>query len=142
MHEQLVAVLEQVVELGVERPQPAVALVGLERAVPVRQVELVVVVQVVRRLDDRDRVVEPVLANPDDLLLTPHPTVVVAVAAGTFADRQLVLEDPGEMAGHDAECPLAAQLRGHQRSPSVVASVIGIMAGVQHYRSGRTMRKC
>ena len=41
--------------------------------------------------------------------------MVVAVAARALADRQLVLEDPGEVARRDAERPLAPEPGRHQR---------------------------
>ena len=108
---------EQVVELAVERAQPQVELVAVERPVARGDAELVVVVEVVRRLDDRDDAAEAVLADPDDLLLAADPAVVVAVAAGPLADRELVLEDPGEVAGRDAERPPPAQLVAISSSP-------------------------
>src|SRR5262245_16422211 len=49
--------------------------------------------------------------------------MVVAVAAGTLADRELVLEDPREVARCDPEGPLASKARWHQR-PSTSSSAI------------------
>src|SRR4029079_1147293 len=64
---------------------------------------------------------EAVLADPDDLLLASHAAVVLAVAAGALADGELVADDPGEVAGGDAEGPLPAQARGHSDRPRVAA---------------------
>src|SRR5688572_32199538 len=44
--DQLVPIAQQLVDLPVERPQPDVPVVGLVRAVLVREIELLVVVQV------------------------------------------------------------------------------------------------
>ena len=123
VHDHLRAGLEQTVELRVERLQPHAQIVDAgERSMQVRQAELVVVVQVVRRRDDADHAAEPVLAQPDDLLLATDATMVVAVPAGTLADRQLVFHEPREVARRDAERPLPAQPGWHQPSLHVCAS--------------------
>src|SRR3546814_4796412 len=82
-----------------------------EREVAPGDTELVVVVEVVRRRDQRDDAGEALLADPDDLLLAPHPPVVRAVAARPLAHGELVLQDPREVAGLDPLGPLA--LHGH-----------------------------
>jgi hypothetical protein len=110
------AVLQQVTDLAVQRLEVRVEMIVVERAMAVRQLLLVVVVQVVGCGDDRNHAAETVLPQPDDLLLAADPTMAVAHAARTLADRQLVLEDPGEVPRRDAEGPLATQSRWHQAS--------------------------
>ena len=117
-----VPLAEHLVDLGVEGLEVRPGVVGAaERTVPVRDAELVVVVQVVRRRDDRDHAAEALLADPDDLLLAAHPAVVLAEAARPLAHREAVLDEPGEVAGLDAQGPLAPQL-GHHAAPASAMS--------------------
>ena len=112
-----VPVAQQLVQLAVERLQPGLELVAVERTVARRHAQLFIVVEVVRRRDDRHDAPEPVLADPDDLLLPADAPMVLPVAAGPLADRQLVLEDPREVAGRDAERPSTTQAGRHQLRP-------------------------
>src|SRR4029079_3677672 len=79
VHDHLGSVLEQLVQLAVEGAQPRGGVLGVERAVARADAELLVVVEVVRRRDDRDHAAEPVLTDPDDLLLAAHPAAGPAV---------------------------------------------------------------
>src|SRR5207247_3419709 len=69
--------------------------------------QLVVGVEVVRRREQRHDPGEALLPDPDDLLLAPHPTVGSGIATGALADRQSVLDDPGEVPGDDPGGPLS-----------------------------------
>ena len=91
---------QEPLDLGVERGQVGGASSStLNGPVPPRDTQLVVVVEVVRRRDERDHAGEPLLADPDDLLLAPDAAMVGAVAAGTLAHGELVLDDPVEVPG-------------------------------------------
>ena len=68
--------------------------------------QLVVGVQVVRRRQQRHDPREALPPQPEDLLVTPHFSVIAGVAAGTFADRQMPLDYPSEEPGRYALCPL------------------------------------
>src|SRR5205823_12523594 len=68
--------------------------------------ELVVGVEVVGRRQQADDAREPLLAHPDDLLLAAHLAVVGAVATDALRHRQLVLDDPEEVARDDPLRPL------------------------------------
>ena len=72
------------------------------------EVELVIVVQVVRRTDDRDDATKIVFAKPNDLLLATNPTVVDAVATGALTNSELVFNNPCEIARGDPERPLSS----------------------------------
>ena len=104
-----------VAQLGEELGEVAVGRRrGRRRAGAARHAELVVVVEVVGRRDQRDDAREALLPDPDDLLLAAHLAVVGAVAAGPLAHRQPVGDHPGEVAGLDPLGPLALH-RGHRR---------------------------
>ena len=80
---------------------------------------------------------EAVLAEPDDLLLAADAAMVVAVAARALADRELVLHDPGEVAGRDPEGPLAAQARRHQQVDLRRTSATMLPAGTERQATRR-----
>ncbi len=72
------------------------------------EVEFVVIVQVVRCTDDRDDASKIVFTKPNNLFLTANPTVVDAVATRTFANSELVFNNPREIARGDPERPLSS----------------------------------
>ena len=74
----------------------------------ISEVELVVVMQVVRCADDRDDAAKVVFAKPNDLFLAANPTVVDAIATGAFANSELVFDNPCEIARGDPERPLSS----------------------------------
>src|SRR5690606_9764467 len=132
VHDQLASLAEQPAQLAVGLVEEAGDVLGLRhRPVAPAQAQLVVAVQVVRRARQRDHEVEPLLADPDDLLRATHLAVVAAEAAGALADRQLVLDDPVEVAWLDALCPLALgchvvhllRVRGPRDDPGPVGMV-------------------
>jgi hypothetical protein len=47
-------------------------------------IQLVVVMQVVRGRDDADQATEMVFSDPDDLFLTANSAMVIAIASGAF----------------------------------------------------------
>ena len=91
-------------QLGQHRP--GVVVEGEGDVLP-RHPEVVVGVEVVGRAEQGDDPGEALLPDPDDLLLAADGTVGPGVAAGALADRQLVLDDPGEVPGGDPGGPLA-----------------------------------
>ena len=72
------------------------------------EVELVIVVQVVRRTNNRDDAAKVVFAKPNDLFLAANSTVVDAVATGALTNRELVFNNPREIARGDPERPLSS----------------------------------
>jgi hypothetical protein len=64
---------------------------------PVRHIELVVVVQVVRSSNDGNNATKIVLAEPNDFLLSANSAVIGAETSGTLADSEFVFNDPGEV---------------------------------------------
>ncbi len=125
----LLAAGEQVTQLGEDLgEEPVVRLVRRERAVQPGDAELVVVVEVVRRRDERDDPGEALLADPDDLLLAADATVVGAVAARPLAHGQLVGDHPGEVPRLDPLGPLALH-RGHRSSSMEATSAAARTVG-------------
>src|SRR6185437_8567408 len=68
--------------------------------------------EVVGGREQGDDPAEALDAQPDDLLLAAHPPVVDREAAGPLADGEVVLDDPGEIAGRDPRSPLALHAAG------------------------------
>lgn len=75
--------------------------------------ELVVGVQIVGRTTDVDDAVKVVLAQPDDLFLATDLAVTGPVTARSFANCQLILDDPNEITWLNTEGPLAAKFLRH-----------------------------
>ena len=72
------------------------------------EVELVIVVQVVRRTNNGDDATKVVFAKPNDLFLASYSTVVDAVATGALTNSELVFNNPCEIARGDPERPLSS----------------------------------
>lgn len=68
-----------------------------QRAMPVRHVQFVVVMQVVRCADDGNNATKIVLTKPNDLFLSTNSAVISAKTARTLANGEFVFNDPGEV---------------------------------------------
>src|SRR5579875_543485 len=105
--------LEGRVQLGQDHGR---VVVRAERHVGVHHPVLVVGVQVVGRRQQRHDPGEPLVAEPEDLLVAAHLAVVPGVAAGALADGQLAFDDPLEKPRRDARRPFAF----HRTAPVAV----------------------
>src|SRR6185312_394826 len=113
VHEDAQARGEGVVDVLVAGEQDGPGVAGaLERVVGPGQALLVIGGEVVRGREQGDDPPEALDAQPDDLLLAADPPVVDAETARPLADREVVLDDPGEVAGRDAGGPLALHAAG------------------------------
>ena len=74
---------------------------------PVRHVQLVVIVQVMRSTNDGNNTTKIVLTKPNDFLLSPNATVIGAETARTLANGEFVFNDPGEVSWGNSKGPLA-----------------------------------
>ena len=78
---------EQLLEFFEEPTSPLVnflVVFVVIRAMLVVDVQLVVVMQVVRGRNDADQATEMVFPDPDDLFLTANSAMVIAIASGAF----------------------------------------------------------
>jgi hypothetical protein len=81
-----------------EQLKPLVHIVETDqRAVPVRHVQLVVVVQVMRSTNNGNNTTKIVLTKPNDFFLSANSTMIGAETTRTLANGKLVLNDPGEV---------------------------------------------
>jgi len=81
-----------------EQLEPLVHVIKTDQwAVPVWHVEFVVVVQVVRSTNDGNDAAKIVFAKPDDFFLATHSAVIGAETTRSFANGELVFNDPGEV---------------------------------------------
>ena len=93
------------------------------------------------RGQQRDDPAEALHAQPDDLLLAPHPPVVHREAAGPLADGQVVLDHPGEVARRDAGGPLALHAAGpYSRATCTVAATSWTRTMPRPRHHGRSRR--
>ena len=91
-----------------EQLEPLVHIVKTdERAVPIRHIQLVVVVQVVRSTNDGNNTTKIVLAKPNDFFLSTNAAVIGAETARTLANGEFVFNDPGEVSWGNSKGPLA-----------------------------------
>ena len=108
MHDHLVVITQQVVNVAEEQLEPLVHVIKTDqRAVPVWHVEFVVVVQVMWSTDNRNDAAKIVLTKPNNFFLATHSAVIGAETTRTFANSKLVLNDPGEVSWGNSEGPLA-----------------------------------
>ncbi|KAG1648106.1 hypothetical protein GQR58_030095 [Nymphon striatum] len=91
------------------------------RPVAVCKAQLLVCLEVVRARDHRNRQVETIVHHPDDFFLATDRAVAGSFATQSFADRELVLENPQKVTRLNSLRPLAAQARNrhfnHQIRP-------------------------
>jgi hypothetical protein len=81
-----------------EQLEPLVHVIKTDqRAVPVWHVEFVIVVQVVRSTNDGNNATKIVFTKPDNFFLAAHSAVISAETTRTFANGELVFNDPGEV---------------------------------------------
>jgi len=81
-----------------EQLEPLVHVIKTDQwAVPVWHVEFVVVVQVMRSTDDGNNAAKIVFAQPNNFFLATHSAVISAETTRTFANGELVFNDPGEV---------------------------------------------
>src|SRR5688500_2388179 len=107
VQEDALARADPFLELVVEVEQhDARVRASTEREMRPRDAELVVGVEVVRRRQQRHDAREALVPQPQDLLVAPHLPVVAGITTGALAHRQLVLDDPREVARLDAAFPL------------------------------------
>src|SRR5262249_37190936 len=115
---------EELADRGVDHFEPRDELVvRAERHVHRREAGLLVRVQVVRRVEQRDDVREPVHREPDQLLLPAHLAVVPREPARALPRAEPVHDHPREVAGLETLSPASPQTRGgrHAAIPSCVA---------------------
>ena len=88
--------------------EPLVHVIKTDQwAVPVWHVQFVVVMQVVRSADNGNDAAEIILAEPNNFFLPAHSAVIGAETTRTFANGELVLNDPGEVSWCNSQGPLA-----------------------------------
>ncbi len=63
--------------------------------------------QVVRSADDGNDAAKIILAQPNNFFLATHSAVISAETTRTFANSELVLNDPGEVSWGNSKGPLA-----------------------------------
>jgi len=85
-------------DVAKEQLEPLVHVIKTDqRAVPVRHIEFVIVVQVVWSTDDGNDATKIVFAKPNDFFLATHAAVVRTETTRTFANGELDFNDPGEV---------------------------------------------
>ncbi len=115
VHEDRRVGAEQALQFGVDRIQRRSRGRGVvQRPVFPADTQLVVATQVVARCE-RDDIPKSSFADPDDLLLPPHRSVLFSVAAELLTDRELVCDHPFEVPGWDSLGPFA--FCHHNRPP-------------------------
>src|SRR5262245_15530213 len=140
VQQDLGALGHQPAQLRVELAQHDARVVGgAEGAVEVGDAQLLVIVEVVGRRDDRNHQAEALLPDPDDLLLAADPAMVGAIAARPLADGQVVLDDPREVPGLDALGPLPLHAADHDASSSSAARTVGATSWTRTIRTPRLM---
>lgn len=58
--------------------------------------------QIVRCRAYGEHTTELIFTQPNDFFLTSNPSMIDTETSGSFANRKLVLNNPGQMAGHNA----------------------------------------
>ena len=97
-----------------EQLKPLVHIVETDkRAVPVRHVQFVVVVQVMRSTNDGDNAAKIDLTQPNDFFLSTNSAVIGAETARTLANGEFVFNDPGEVSWGNSKGPLAPKFWWH-----------------------------
>jgi len=98
MHNDFAVIAQQIMNVAKEQFEPLVHVIKTDqRAVPVRHVEFVVVVQVVRSTNDGNDAAKIVFAKPNNFFLAAHSTVISAETTRTLAYGEFVFNDPGEV---------------------------------------------
>ena len=98
MHNDLVVIAQQVMNITEKQLEPLVHVIKTDQwAVPVWHVQFVVVVQVVRSTNDGNDAAKIVFAKPNNFFLATHSAVISAETTRTFANGELVFNDPGEV---------------------------------------------
>ena len=104
----------------VHRAQPHRQLVvRTERHVRVGDAGFLVRVQVVRPVEHRDDVREPVDVEPDQLFLAPHLAVVAREPARPFTRAEPILDHPREVPRLQAPAPTAPADRAGTQPPAI-----------------------
>ena len=74
---------------------------------PIRHIQLVVAVLVVRSTNDGNNTTKIVLAKPNDFFLSTNAAVIGAETARALANGEFVFNDPGEVSWGNSKGPLA-----------------------------------
>ena len=118
----LVGIAQPARRARVEHGQPlGPFVVPADRDVRVRDAGLLVRVQVVRRVEQREHVREAVADEPDQLLLAPHLAVVAREPARALGGGEPVLDDPAERARLEPLRPASLHATGPARRASRIS---------------------